>query len=234
MLLWLIGAALGADCEMVGFAEVIAAEEPAILVLGERHGTQPDLRRAAKVVRVLSRTVPVTVALEAVHHRFQPVLDRYAGDAVELGDLPALLDWEESWGFRFQPYKALVTAADLSGVSVVAAGLDLGKKPDDAEIPLPSRYVDVLRPAMGDHPMPLGMEASFVQAMAWRDHEIARLAIEGWDGEGFLVIVTGRGHVEGGKGVGWQAGMLSKAPVHEVVLKRTGDDPCFAGDRLWK
>lgn len=234
MILWLIGAALAGECDLVGFSDVVEADEPTIVVLGERHGTQPDLRRAAKVVRALARRAPVTVALEAVHHRYQPVLDRYATDVVEVGDLPALLNWEETWGFSFAPYRALVTASDLEDVTVVAAGLDLGSKPEDAEIPLPSRYVDILRPAMGDHPIPLGMEASFVQAMAWRDHEIARLAIKGWSGEGYLVIVTGRGHVEGGKGVSWQAGMLSKAPVESFVLKRTGDDPCFPGDRLWR
>ncbi len=227
-------AAMAGSCTWVGFRDVVDVPAPAVIVLGERHGTQPDLNRAAKVVRKLARQAPVSVALEAVHHRFQPILDRYAQDKVEAGDLPALLDWDDSWGFAWRPYAALVTASDLDGVGVIAAGLDLGKKPEEAEIPIPPRYMDLLRPAMGDHPMPASMEPRFVQSMAWRDHEIARRGVEGWDGSGYLVIVTGRGHVEGSKGVGWQAALQTQAPVHAFVLKAGKEPPCYAGDRLWK
>lgn len=234
MWMWLIAWAWASDCTQVSFREVVAPEAPAVIVLGERHGTQPDLRRATRVVRHLSRRGEVTVALEAVHHRYQPILDRYAASSVQSGDLPALLDWKRSWGFRWRPYAALVTAADLPDARVVGVGLDLGPKPEDAEVPIPPRYADILRAAMGAHPMPPEREPAFVQAMAWRDHEIARRAVEGWSGEGFLVIVTGRGHIEGGKGVDWQARQLTEAPVHAFVLKGGKQAACHPGDQLWR
>lgn len=229
-----VASALAGDCETIRFPDLVDIEPPAVIVLGERHGVRRDLGRATRVVRVLASQAPVRVALEAVHRRFQPVLDRYGADTLEVGDLPALLDWEDSWGFAWRPYAPLVTAADLVDVEVVGAGLDLGPKPDDVEIPLPPRYVDILRPAMGDHPIPLGMEARFVQAMAWRDHGIAAAAVEGWDARGYLVIVTGRGHVEGGKGVAWQVAQMVDVPVHSAVLAWGGDPPCHPGDRIWR
>jgi uncharacterized iron-regulated protein len=234
MLLLTLAAALAGDCTPVRFKDVIDVPQPSILVLGERHAHQPDLARATRVVRTLrADDVPVTVALEAVHRDGQPILDRFDAGELIAGDLEGLLRWDETWGYRFKPYAALVRAAAW-GAKVVGVGLDLGPKPDDVEIPVPSRYMDILREAMRGHDMPLAMEQRFVQSMAWRDHEIARVAVEAWDGQGVLVILTGRGHVEGGKGVAWQAARMVERPVSAVVLAPGPNPPCHPGDRLWR
>jgi hypothetical protein len=48
------------------------------------------------------------------------------------------------------------------------------------------------------------------------------------------VIVTGRGHVEGGKGVPWQVGqLLPDARVESFVLA-WGQAPCHPGDQAYK
>lgn len=233
--LWIAGAWAQGACSYVGFADVVAPAAPAVIVLGERHGYQPDLGRAGKVVRALSERAPVRVALEAVHHKYQGVLDAFAHGQIDVSDLPARLEWTDSWGFAYRPYAALVEAAErLPNATVIGAGLDLGPKPDDANVPLPSRYMDLLRPAMGGHPIPLEQEGSFVQAMAWRDYGIASAALQGWDGQGYLVILTGRGHVEGGKGVAWQAGHLTQVPVSAFVLAPGKEPPCLSGDQLWR
>lgn len=233
-MLWLLaGIAAASECEFVSFKDVVDVEGPTVLVLGERHGHQPDLRRAMRVVDTLARTQPVTLAIEAVHHEQQPVLDAFARGDSRASDLPELMDWDTMWGFRWRPYEPLVTAS-LVGVKVVAAGLDLGPKPDDAEVNLPSNYMDILRPALAGHDMPLESEQRFVTSMAWRDFGIARAAIEHWDGRGVLVVLTGRGHVEGGKGVTFQAGQLTDAKIQSVVLARGGAPPCWPGDRIWR
>lgn len=230
---WMVAAALGAECETMRFPDIAAIEAPAVIVLGERHGHAKDLRRADKLVGTLARTAPVRVALEAVHRKYQPILDRFAAGKLRDRDLPELLAWDESWGFAWRPYRGLVTA-HMYGASVVAAGLDLGKAPEGAEFPVPPRYLDLLRPMMGDHPMPIGMEGRFVQSMAWRDFGIASRAAEGWDGKGYLVVVTGRGHVEGGKGVTWQLERLVDAPIHGITLVAGPDPTCHPGDVYWK
>jgi uncharacterized iron-regulated protein len=229
---WMVAAALAGECEVVGFGEVVDVESPSVLVLGERHGMQPDMNRALKVTRRFAREGEVTLALEAVHHRFQGVLDGYARREVQPEELPTMLDWESSWGFPWAAYAPLVRASE-DGAVVVAAGLDLGPRPEEQSVPLPPSYMDLLRPAMAGHPLPPGEEGRFVQAMAWRDFRIAQLALEGWDGKGRLVVVTGRGHVEGGKGVAWQLQRMTSVPVHAAVLARSGEPPCYAGDRLW-
>ena len=72
----------------------------------------------------------------------------------------------------------------------------------------------------------------FPVSMAWRDFRIGELALEGWSGEGYLVVLTGRGHVEGGQGTNWQLAQLTDAPVHSVVLDHDGAQ-CLDGDRVW-
>lgn len=234
MLWWLLGAAIAApQCENIRFRDIVSIPAPAVIVLGERHGHQPDLRRADRVVTRLSRRGEVTLALEAVHHRMQPVLDRFAAGDLDAADLPGLLDWNASWGFAWRPYAPVVTAA-VQGVAVVAAGLDLGPKPEDRDVPVPPRYIDLLRDAMQGHDMPLEMEARFVTSMAWRDFGIAEHALKAWDGQGHLVILAGRGHVEGGKGIAWQVAQQVEVPVHGFVLARGKDAPCYPGDRLWR
>lgn len=231
---WLIAAALAQDsCSYVGMADITSVPAPAVIVLGERHGFQPDLGRATRVARALQRSAPVTVALEAVHSRYQPILDDFARGKMEPSDLPALTSWEESWGFPYAPYEALVTGS-RKGMKVVAAGLDLGPRPEDQAVPLPPRYMDVLKPAMAGHELPPESEGRFIQSMAWRDYRIAELALRGWSGQGYLVIVTGRGHVEGGKGVAWQAQRMTQVPVHGYVLKAGAEPPCWPGDQLWR
>lgn len=237
MLGWLAATLLSApapaaECETVSFRDVIDVEAPAVIVLGERHGHQPDLRRAGRVVSRLARTAPVQVGIEAVHQRYQPVLDAFAAGRADASDLPELMDWEGSWGFRWRPYQPVVTAA-VDGATVRAAGLDLGPMPEDAQVPIPPAYFDILRDAMAGHEMDPSMASGFVAAMAWRDHRIAALSAEGWSGEGYLVIVTGRGHVEGGKGVNWQVQRMVDAPVHSFVLAKGPNPPCHPGDKLW-
>ncbi len=231
---WLATALAGdTQCEISSLRDVLAIPAPAVIVLGERHGTQPDLYRAAKVVHRLQADAHVTVALESVDGSKQTVLDDFANQRVSWEELPTALDWENSWGFRWQPYAPLVTAS-VRGAKVVAAGLPLGAPPEDATITVPTGYFRVLESAMSGHPVPPASERDFVRSMAWRDQRIAEQALAGWDGEGFLVIVTGRSHVEGGKGVTWQIDRRTDAPVHGFALAWGGDPPCFQGDRVWR
>ena len=58
--------------------------------------------------------------------------------------------------------------------------------------------------------------------------------LDGWNGEGYLVVVTNRTRVEGGKGVPWQIDMELEQPVHSFVLAWGVEPPCYAGDQVWK
>ncbi len=232
MLLWL-SLSFAQDCQVITQKDVLEVAAPAVVVLGERHGTLPDLGRARNIVRRFADRGDVTVALEAVRAEHQPTIERYENGELSPKDLPGLLHWQEDWGFPWAPYEPLVTAA-VYGAHVIAAGVKLGPKPEGVTVPLPSRYGDLLRDAMGGHELPMGEEAGFIQAMAWRDYAIAKAAVEGWNGQGYLVILTGRGHVEGGKGVAFQASHLTDAPIHSFVLAWGEDPPCYAGDKVWK
>jgi hypothetical protein len=221
-----------ADCEVIGLSDIVSVEPPAVIVLGERPGLRLDSQRALRVVTRLQQEAPVTLALEAVHERYQPILDRYAAAEIDPSDLPHLLGWEETWGFDWSTYEPLVTAAVLD-VDVVAAGLDLGTRSVGQQVPIPPRYVEVLRDAMAGADVPMVKEGEFIQAMAWRDHRIAELATGGWDGEGYLVVLADRLHVEGRKGVSWQLERLRNEQVEAFVLA-WATPPCYAGDQVWR
>ena len=233
MIALLVGLASAHTCEEVGLDELASVPAPAVLLLGERHGSRPDLKRAARLVRALTdRGAPVRVALEAVHESNQSVLDAFAAGQVKRRQLRDALRWEETWGHAWRPYRKVLFA---DGVELTAAGLDLGPKPEDREVPVPEGYEAFLAELMGPHGhhgMSPEVQARFVTSMAWRDFRIAELSAADWSGEGYLVVLTGRGHVEGGLGTGWQLPKLQEAPVHSVVLGHEGAR-CGPDDRVW-
>ena len=235
-MIWLTSIAValgGPQCERIGMRDVMTVEAPAVIVLGERHGTQPDLNRASNIVYQLAKRHDVTVALESVHAEYQSVLDDYADGKMDPSDLPYLMDWERSWGFPWAPYERLVTSA-VFGAKTIAIGFELGQLPPGKSVPIPNNYIDILRDAMAGHEMPLEMESNLVQAMAWRDFHMAEIAAEAWDEKGYLVIVAGRGHVEGGKGISWQIQRMVQTPVEAFVLAWAENPPCYAGDKVWR
>ena len=233
MLTLLLGAAAWSQsCTMVTGADIVSTPPDSVIVLGVRRGTQPDLWRAASVARRLSRTAPVTLAIDAVPPEQQAVLDRYAEGAVLPGDLPELMGWSTWSDFEWGPYRSLVTSASW-GAEVVAAGVDWSARPSDAILPLPPSYMFVLGEAFGDAPVPVAWEPRMVEMMAWRDHRIARTALEHWDGQGYLVIVADRFHVEGGKGISWQAQRMSDRPVRAFLVADAGAR-CWPGDDIWR
>jgi uncharacterized iron-regulated protein len=230
---WMTAAAAEPACTYIGAADLTATPAPAVIVLGERYGQAADLARAAKVVRALGRRATVTVALQAIDAKFQRVLDGADVGQVDEKTLPDLVEWDKHWGFDARAYQALIGAAFDAG-RLLGVGVPYGARPDDQEVPLPPRYLELLSAGMGEHPPAAGDASRLVQAMAWRDFRTAQLASSAWNGQGYLVVVVGREQVEGGKGVAWQLSRMSAAPVSAAVLKAGEAPPCHPGDRLWK
>jgi len=211
------------DCECVEIEALLELAPPAVVVLGERHADRGDLRMARRAIDALADQAPVTVALEAVHGTKQAALDQLEAGQLKLRQLDDATDWATTWGHAFGPYRRVFR----SEAQFVAAGLTLGSPPEGREVPVPDAYVDKLG-AMATHH---GMDPRvFVRSMAWRDLGIAEAAVEGWSGEGYLVILTGRGHVSEGLGVSWQLGQgLTDVAAHDYLLAPEG---CATGDQV--
>ncbi len=211
------------DCDCVAVEAMEAIEAPAIVVLGERHADRSDLKLARRAIDALAERAPVTVALEAVDGRKQEALDQLGNGGLRLGALDDATDWGATWGHAFGPYKTVFRAA----VPFVAAGLPLGPAPEGREVPVPDGYRTKLGPMAEHH----GMDPErFVSSMAWRDLGIAEQALQGWGGDGFLVVLAGRGHVSEGLGISWQIGQgLSEVPIHDFLLDAEG---CATGDAV--
>ena len=219
-------------CEVTNAGLLAQLPTPAVIVLGERRGLWPDLRRAEKLARKLARDRPVTVALQAVAADRQPILDRYAAGELADSDLPELLGWSQGWTMDYSDYQDLVAGADWGG-TVLAVGHPYEARPADAVAPMPPGYFTVLLDGIGEHAMPVELEGPFATNTAWLDHRMAASAVQGWSGEGVLLILVDRLHNEGGLGVSWQVQQLTSAPVHNVLLAEA-NTPCYAGDLVWK
>jgi uncharacterized iron-regulated protein len=231
--MWWVAAALAqdpaAECGKTSIGKLTQAPAPAVIVLGERKGTLPDLARARKVVKKLAaRGEPVTLALQAVKPEGQPVLDQVSAGTLPVDQAAGKLDWENTWGFPFEVYAPLL---ELEGVKTVGIGQAYTLRPSEEAVPLPPAYITVLADPMGDNPVPPEMESGFAEFVAWADHRMARAAVEAWDGRGYLVILVDRYHVEGGLGVQWQAQRLTEAPVSAALLADAGSR-CYRGDQL--
>lgn len=227
---FVLGAHAQQTCEKTSIGRLAASPLPAVFVLGERKGTEPDLARAGKLVAKLAKRGPVTVALQAVRLEHQDVLDRYAGGALALEQLPAELDWGNTWGFPFEAYAPVLESRAL-GAKLVAIGADYVLRPADVVLPLPPAYIHVLADPMGESPVPVEIEGRTVETVAWADQRFAARAIGAWDGQGALVVVVDRFHVEGGLGVQWQAQRLTDKPVVAALLA-DADSRCYPGDLL--
>ena len=215
-------------CLGISASEWSATSSPHIVVLGERHGVRRDLRKASKIIRRLAREGRVTVALEAVRARHQPALERLSNGEITASQVEGEVEWSKNWGHSFSAYRPVLT---VKGVRFVAAGPPLEKKPEHAEIPVPEEYDARLREVALGHGMSEDDVPGFSASMAWRDYRIAELALEHWDGAGFLVLVAGRGHVQGGRGITWQLDQgLSDTPWSSALLAR--GDQCNGGDRF--
>ncbi len=220
-------------CVPVGMSDVIEIGSPAVLVLGVRAGTNPDLWRAIRVVdKLKDRGDAVTVAVDIVHRRHQPTLDQLAAGQIPVGSLPRALQWDAKVGFPWAPYEALLVSQDHP---VLAVGVDPSDPPDAERGPvqMPLGYFEVLRDGMAGADVPLRRQDTFLTWMAGQDRDIAATALDAWNGEGVLVLVVDRARVEGGYGVQWQADLLTDAPVMAVTTA-WAKTPCYDDDLVWR
>jgi hypothetical protein len=226
----LVSPAVAADraCSKTSVGKLAKVEQPAVLVLGERKGTLPDLSRAASLVRKLIKKGAVTVALQAVPASRQDDLDQYARGGLSLEVLPERLDWENTWGFPFETYERLL-GTGRQGAKLVAIGGPYQPPPAGVTVPIPPGYVQLLEDPMGETPIPVELEARYAAFVAHADHRFADAALKAWDGTGVLVVIVDRFHVEGGMGVQWQAQTMTEAPVKGVLLA-DADSRCYKGD----
>ncbi len=231
--MWLVfdpAPAWAAGCEKTSIGDLAAVPSPSVLVLGERKGTLPDLSRAAAIVGRLAARGPVTVALQAVPREHQRALDDWAAGTTSLAALPAATEWADRWGFPFEAYAKLFATRE-KGARFLGIGVPYSLRPPAEQLPLPPGYLSVLADAMGDAPVPGELETTTLETMAWTDQSLARAALDAWSGEGVLVVIVDRLHVEGGLGVAWQAQRLTQVPVSAALLANAGTR-CYAGDRF--
>lgn len=233
MLLPLLAAsALAQDpCSKIG-AGAVAGDEPAqVLVLGERKGVGTDQARARRLLKRMAKRGPVTLALQIVPLTDQEALDRVAAGTLAPGGFAAETGFAERAGFGIDAWAELLTTASELGATLLAIGQPVEPRPEGALLPMPPGYIHVLADAMSDAPVPLELESRYVERVAWLDHRLAASALERWTGEGTLILLVDRLHVEGNLGAQWQAERLSEVPVRSALLANAGA-ACYPGDRV--
>lgn len=232
-LLWTALAFGGSACDKITLSDIAAVPEPAIIVLGERRGAHPDVGRAARVLtRLLKKTEqPVTLAADIVHHNYQNHLDRYASGKINRDELEANLEWSKNSGTQFAPYGRIFRLSE-KGLRLQAVGSDLVGPPDDLQVPVPGVYPTLVSSVIPDGEMEFGLDNRIAQTMAYWDYQVAMRALNDWNGQGYLVILTERARTEGGGGVPWQLTHASDHAVYAFLLA-WAEAYCGEGDDVW-
>ena len=233
-LLWTALAFADDACREITLSDIAAVPEPAIIVLGERRGAQPDLSRAKRVIQRLQKTAegPVMLATDIVHHSVQKQFDDYERGAIRYESLEQQLQWPEQTSVSFAPYGQLFKQIE-NGLTVKAVGIDLVGPPDsNIRPPVPAVYPSIVSAAIADDALPFGLDGRIAEIMAYWDFQVANRAANEWNGQGYLVILTERARVESGGGVPWQLVQAGKRKVYSFIL--SWSEPfCDEGDNVW-
>ena len=220
--------AYAGGCDPTWLSEAVV-DAPAVIVLGARRGMQPDLFRARRLIKALSEKAEVTLALDilpvSAADDYRLHLANGFGDEV----LPLALDWDDKVGLPWSGYKGFFTDPDLRWVPV---GVGPGEHPDSSEpVQIPMGLGNVLRDTSAGN-FPAQRQEVLLRAIAWQDSVISQRAIDGWDGDGYLVVLVDRFRVYGRSGVDWHLPYYTKAPVSSYLLSWSGED-CTEGEKVF-
>lgn len=92
-----------------------------VVLLGEHHDNVDHHRWQLHTVAALAALRPkITLGLEMVPRRLQPVLDRWTQGALSEEELVKQLDWETIWSFDVQYYLPLFHLARLQHIPLLA------------------------------------------------------------------------------------------------------------------
>jgi len=217
------------SCRTVSLDQLTSRSVPGIIVLGERPGVIADAKAAKRVVRRLAKKGPVTLGVEFVDAKRQPVLDRLALGRVSFEALDNVLAFQDD-GYTFSVYRRLLAMPQhVEGLSLVGLGAPMRARPADTSVTVPPGYTMVMTDAMGEIPVPPELESRTVEMVAYHDTRVAQTALEAWTGVGWLVLLVDRTWVQGGLGIPWQLARMTDAKVDAVLLADAKSD-CYPDD----
>lgn len=234
MLLFWISLAFAEDaCSTISLSDVVSVPESSIIVLGARRGAQPDVARAQRVIKALQAKTqhPVTLAIDFVHHSFQGQFDAFGQGHLDPLELETQLEWTQHSATTFKPYGRLFKTVVEHGM-IYAVGSDLESPPPDVGTPIPGVYPDMVNSVIPEGQLVFGLDNRIAETMAYWDYQIANRALNEWDQQGYLVILTDRSRVEGGGGVPWQLVQRKTPPVYAFLLA-WAEPYCTEGDNVW-
>ncbi len=195
------------------------------IVVGESHGTPFDHQVQYEIYEGLVEVdpEPVALGLEMMEYRFQDAVDAYVAGDIDEVQMLRDVKWDERWGVDEELYAPMWRLAREERQPVVALnarrelvsevgevgieGLDAGQRGELPEIDTDDQaYREHLRSIFAAHGAGDDDEAldRFFEAQLVWDETMAQQAFEFVDERddvSQMVILTGRGHMEGGFGI---------------------------------
>lgn len=187
------------------------------VLVGEKHDNVEHHAFEAQVVAAVGARGPRPVVMEHFREKAQPALDAFGQvQKNETSRLPSLVGWDEGWG-PFAPFEPIFAAALAHRMPIVAGSFDridvrLLKAHPEQAIPAPiaarisavtfddaqeKSLVDELFAAHCGH-----LPGDFLAPMAMVQHaRDALFATKMQAGEGGAVLLAGKGHTRGDRGV---------------------------------
>lgn len=199
-------------------------EEARFVLVGESHGTEFHHRIQGEIYREMTVRRPgeVLLGMEMVEHRFQEALDGYLESGLREEELLEAVQWSERWGVDPEFYAPMWRLAKAEGQRVVGlnAERELVRRVREVGIEnlneeemekLPEVFLgneehrEFLFEIFSSHGMGDDRETieRFYQAQVVWDEAMAETASAALEaaGEGQMMIIAGRFHVERGYGI---------------------------------
>ena len=212
-----------------------------IIYIGETHNSNADHEYQLEVLKGLKlRGAKFAVGWEMFEAAQQPLLDQWVDRRLSTEGLLEKTDFQHRWGMYSVMYEKILRWTQSEGVADLALNapdglshkLAAGQALDAAERellptgyqPLPGGYEHFVE-QMGEAPHAGANLENFYKAQLIWDQTMATHIVEylGAHPEGKLVVLLGRGHVDGGFGV--PAFVSQKTDAPQLVLYPSGVPP---------
>jgi uncharacterized iron-regulated protein len=223
-----------------------------IIYIGETHTSNSDHEYQLDVLKGLkARGVNFTVAWEMFDFTQQPVLDAWNAHHLTTDGMLEKTDFQPHWGAYSVMYEKILRWTQAEGIASfalnapgplshkLAQGMALTPE-DTAELPTGFRPLnggyEHFAEQMAQAPHPGANPENFYKAQLLWDQTMASRIVDfvNMHPEGKLVVLIGRGHVDGGFGVPAFVSQKTDAPQLVVYPGGTGESSRSHGAIAWR
>ncbi|MEZ0323551.1 MAG: ChaN family lipoprotein [Hydrogenothermaceae bacterium] len=98
-------------------------KNPDIIIVGENHTDIYDHKKQLEVIKDLSKTEKVIIAMEMFQQPFQQYLDDYINGELSEEKLIEKTEYKKRWGYNFEFYRDIIRFARENKIKIIALNI---------------------------------------------------------------------------------------------------------------